>query len=757
MTLGYCRAFALNTISILFAISLASTCVAQQATVLAPHKPIAPRVLKSQELPLPPGKLGSVVGGPWMTDANFKSAIYLKNVIETSAVTVTPVLYLSNGTRYALPDVTLQPAGTAIVDINSGLQSLGIASYATLSGYVEIQYKWPWVPICAMVRNVDTAHSLIFLYGLESLPTALPAASRAQSVQILEGMWWKQEANVTGFASLTNTSPQPIAAAVQVSDNQGATIADHNVTISPNGTKIVNLQELRSIAQPEGGIRVSFSGPPGVLLASGGLEDPSVGYSAGLHFVAKEATSKARSGSVTELGLMAGAADPMMLFPAGTRFTPYSIVRNTSGSAAVVKPTLWWMQAGSARSFQFPALNLRPYQTQSLDLPAMFSAAGLKNWNVSVNVVFDVQGTHDGLLFSAGSVDQTNTYVFEVIPRGVGESGGKSLSYWSTANGDDTMVSLWNPADEAQDLVFKLFFSDGHYAFPVHLEPRDSRMFNVSEIIQNQVPDAEGNIIPASVHDGSAAIVGSRGDNEQILIAFDSGIYNVVKAICGPPPCYTCNGATSTTGVVAANPFGLGARTQTQLKFTTQWNTGVQYDLTTSSSWNSSNTSVATVQTGLVQGVSSGSPTISASVSDYVYAQQVCSYNSNPCPVAPQNGSSPGSVCDFTIIPTTSHAQNCTGSSQNTNAFNAIVVPSASACPVNQTQSTCSLKFSGNIDPVVGTPNCQFSAGPPAEGVSYFAGPKRSDGTAGTLNPSFDLVFFNTSVTEAGSSTVVCP
>jgi len=79
-------AVAAFTLSILLCPNLA----AQQTRVLAPHKPIAPRVEKSQELPLPPAKPGSLVGGPWMTDANFKSAIYLRNVVETSAVPVTP-------------------------------------------------------------------------------------------------------------------------------------------------------------------------------------------------------------------------------------------------------------------------------------------------------------------------------------------------------------------------------------------------------------------------------------------------------------------------------------------------------------------------------------------------------------------------------------------------------------------------------------------------------------------------------------------
>jgi hypothetical protein len=56
------------------------------------------------------------------------------------------------------------------------------------------------------------------------------------------------------------------------------------------------------------------------------------------------------------------------------------------------------------------------------------------------------------------------------------------------------MVTIWNPADEVQDFVFKLSFAGGHYNFPIHLAPRATYTFNISEVVKNQIPDAEGNI-----------------------------------------------------------------------------------------------------------------------------------------------------------------------------------------------------------------------------------------------------------------------
>jgi hypothetical protein len=134
------------------------------------------------------------------------------------------------------------------------------ASFATLSGYAEIQYTWPWDPFCATIRNVDTARSLIFTYGLHPtlpLPLHILNPTVKTPTHTIEGMWWKQEANVTGFVALANSSSQPIQAIIGLTDNQSNLIAQHNVTISPQGMKLVNLPELISAggAQEESKLR----------------------------------------------------------------------------------------------------------------------------------------------------------------------------------------------------------------------------------------------------------------------------------------------------------------------------------------------------------------------------------------------------------------------------------------------------------------------------------------------------------------------
>jgi hypothetical protein len=644
----------LSQLFCLAVILLSSTCFGQQPKVMAPHKPVAPRLEKQRPWASPMVRQ-SALGGLWLTSPSMKSSLYLRNDLKTDSLTVTPIIYLSNGTRYALRSVSVEPTGTAVVDIGKSLEAQGVASYAKLYGYAEIEYQWPWAVVCATIKNVDVANSLIFSYGLQPPLESFPAqASAGQQVKTVngptnhsfEGLWWKQEKNVTGFLGLANTSAQVMNASVRITDNGGTEIGSHQVAISPHGTKMIDLSEIKLASMASGGIYLSHDGAEHTLAISGGLSDDAVGFSAHLVVLPVSETGNTEVSTVTyaELGLMSGFADPMMSFPSGTVFSPYSFIRNISNGPARVTPTLWWMSAGAAHSFKGSELTIPSHQTMNLDVPALISTAGLEHLNGSLNLVLDMTAQVGSLTMSSGSVDQKNTYVFEVIPRGIQESAAKSISYWSVDSGDDTMFTFWNPADEDQDLVFTLYFS-GHYGVPIHLAARASLMFNVSEVTRSATPDAEGNIIPAGVHEGSAEIAGSMGENEHILISEDAGIYNINKAVC-TPTCITCQGMVSTS--LFASPYSVPMGGSTQQTFSMQWSGGIQYDLTKSSTWSTSAPTVATVNLGLVNGVSVGAADIGAFDSNFEppYIVGFCYFGGNGmCPQGgPSSGSAPGGV-----------------------------------------------------------------------------------------------------------------
>src|SRR6267142_5766360 len=85
--------------AIAFAIGLFSLAsFAQQPRILAPHKPVAPRLPRHREWDKPAAQQ-SLAGGFWMTDGSFKATLYLNNTVKTDPVTATPIVHLSNGVQ----------------------------------------------------------------------------------------------------------------------------------------------------------------------------------------------------------------------------------------------------------------------------------------------------------------------------------------------------------------------------------------------------------------------------------------------------------------------------------------------------------------------------------------------------------------------------------------------------------------------------------------------------------------------------------
>jgi len=123
---------------------------------------------------------------------------------------------------------------------------------------------------------------------------------------------------------------------------------------------------------------------------------------------------------------MTGAADPMMTFPAGTTFTPFSVARNVGEGPVTVTPSFYWMQDGAARSARLSPFTLAPLASISIDVPSLLGKAGLSTFRGSVNLILDAQGPSRSLLLASGSVDVKNTYVFQVLPRGIQESARPS-------------------------------------------------------------------------------------------------------------------------------------------------------------------------------------------------------------------------------------------------------------------------------------------------------------------------------------------
>ena len=252
-------------------------------------------------------------------------------------------------------------------------------------------------------------------------------------------------------------------------------------------------------------------------------------------------------------------------------------------------------------------------------------------------------GQAGALLASTGSVDTTGNYVFAVPAHAAGASAGKTSVFWTTANGFDTMYSIWNPASQAQPLLATFQLGNGQtYLYPVTVPALGTAMIDVKEIAAMGTPDSNGNTLPLSVTQGRVSFSAASGKpTDPMNVVIGGGIYNPAKAVCGNT-CETCDGCCSFQ--ITPDPATVPAGVLTQLYVKCPWTTGALYDYTESSSWSSGNSSVVVFDSpGLASPQDPGSTTVAAQMPSVPVSQgQICTEGSLPAcqyfaatPVAP--------------------------------------------------------------------------------------------------------------------------
>jgi hypothetical protein len=611
---------------------------AQTPSSSPPAVPVPTEPPPSKQLPLASQQ---AVGGFWRTDYSFKASIRITNSLAIAPLSVTPVLYMADGTEYVLPSVQVPPTSVVTVAINDALASAPAAVIPHLSTYgsAVLRYTWRWQSaVSASIVSLDVPRSLTFT----SRFVAPSKSSETTQSHTVEGLWWLPFAGSGGFVTLVNTGGSPIEASLQTYDPSGQPLNIASTVVASRATAFVDLRDLlgKSPGVKHGGVRVTFSGLSEALVVNGGIEDDNKGFSAALPFEASMAgMPKAAPLTLAHAGLMLGQQDPMMGYPKNTVFKPYAFARNVSNKAVTVTPALNYPSGAQVQSSQLPILIIQPNQTVPLVPAAGFAASNADHGYV--NLVLKTDALPGSLLTVAGSVDQTGSYVFEIEPQAVSASEVKQLPYWNTAGANDTMINLWNPLSVPQDLVVSFFAGRSRYRYPVHLEPGGSAMLSVKEIQQTARPDMNGHALPSSATEGSAWLAGASGDDESITVVVSAGTFNILSATCGTT-CPNCTGYTRCW--IAPNPLAVGYGSDYQAALYAQLENGTVMNKTSVSAWSSSLPSIASVAgPGLYAGVAIGSFYASASATLLSSDHSDC-LNGHPCPTDSYQDSSPGTV-----------------------------------------------------------------------------------------------------------------
>ncbi len=581
---------------------------------------------KTGTAPNPQLEQQTLFSGLWRVDGGFVSTIQIKNSLIVGPAVVTPVLYMADGTPYELPPVRLATAGIAAVNVNQALAQAPphISAHVSQYGSAALRYTGLSMSVLASMEILDPSRSLIFGYPFDT-----PMAMETEN-QTLEGLWWKHDPGVGGFVSFANVTDRSKEITLQVIGAEGSTLAPESLTLGAHVTQVLDLDRLISTLPPlegeVGGMRVTYTGKFDDVMIGGGLENDREGYSAGLPFWSSDPMSAPEKITIANVGLMLGEPDPAAGFPGGTFFTPYLVLRNTTSRPIEVRPTLYTI--GRARGLPLPRQHLKPFQSEQVDVKAILEPLGLARMSGSANLTLSYTGRAGDLGVAAGSIDQTASYVFGVLSQQVMQTQSKEVPYWTVANGFDTMFALWNPTDEAQDIVAIFYYGDGsgQYKLPLHLEAEGSAMIDMAQLVANGRPDADGNLFPTTVRAGSVVFQSRKGFAAPMNLSINAATFNAELGTC-LQHCICCTGISSLS--VTPNPCDMVVGASMSATATEKYNNGTTSNVTSSMNWSSNNTAVCTVQTkgstspGLVHGVSAGSATISASGS-FTRPGQVC-------------------------------------------------------------------------------------------------------------------------------------
>jgi len=568
----------------------------------------ATNAMRSPKHPAVPRAL---VGGIWRVDHTFVATIQVRNVVTSTSVDFTPVIFMADGTEYDLSPMTVPPAGLVEVNINEALRDAPprIAAHLSSYGSVAVRFTHGWNALDAMIQDLDTTRSLIYR---ECLTQTVPVNAQVPGEQTVEGLWWKRDKDTDGFIALSNATDSPVQAHLQARGANGPRGQDRVLQIDAHATYDVSLRELLegtpAAHDLQGGVTVRFHGVIGDVTLAGGMENAEQGFSAPMYFRVKNLNAVSAPQQFAAVGIMMGKQDPMMNFPADVQFTPYAVIGNAQLTPAWVVPRIEYFRNSQEQSVSVPTVRLLPWQTTRIDIKGIMAAQGITDYGGIIHLVLEYTGNPNALIAAAGSVDDSGTYVFDVPVRGVTPSPSKTM-YFSNLNGNDTMFTIWNPTSNPQDAILTLHANTGSYKLPIHVNGHESSMFNLSELEMNNIPDVDGHQLSTNLI-GTAELASSQGHGSKFTLAIDSGVYNVQTATCGG----ACDCGVYVTDVfIVDNPFAVDVSGAHQLTATADWSDSSQTNVTTDYAWWSDYGTIISVgnNSGNTSGVAVGSATIS--------------------------------------------------------------------------------------------------------------------------------------------------
>ena len=562
----------------------------------------------------------SLFGSYYSIDDGLTATLLLNNK-GPQTLEVNPTLYSLSGQQLELPPVFVEP--TSFQNINLS-EWAGIGGEDFRQGSIKLFHRGKDLVLGAQIHLVDQAHSLSFEEKLAEIGNS--------DSRRLEGIWLmpSREANVK--IVLSNTTDIVLTVAASLTRRPHNTSEAKNFQLQPHETRILDLRrdfpDGEKAANSEAvALSLEHCGTKEALLARTFISEPERGYSNLAQF---SNPLKGKSKEYQGVGLQLGKV-------AGERLTPVVVARNTAGTDANITGRVPYTRVdGTTGNIALEATRLRPNEIKLLDLRRVVQRSEQEQIKIAgLEIEYDT--AEGSVRIAAHSQSTSRNQVFRVpMWDPFGQRSPTGGYPWQIENTSTTKTYIKNITDREQYYVAYLSWeNDGRYMIGMkQIAPHQTIEIDLKQLRDEQIPDEAGEVIPLHVTKGqlkwSLKQVSKEPPGEEIrqalaLIGRTEQI-DVENGISSNYACQNCCGDSYDSSFLT--PGGGETEVDTVIDFDVYqrdrdcYNVPTPYYLRTPSkgftSWNSSDTSVATVNDSIVTSVGAGDITIKASWQDQI-------------------------------------------------------------------------------------------------------------------------------------------
>jgi hypothetical protein len=429
-----------------------------------------------------------------------------------------------------------------------------------------------------------------------------------------EGIWWLPTAQTRDYLLVTNKSARAAQSVLSLYDAAGSSWSEP-IRLPAYGTLRLSVRDLlqqSSMKGTFGGIKIDSAQDGGAIDSVHILYDEAAGFSAIMKMfssssVPLEHRDYDRSGIwKTRAPMLAlSSPDPALALPSGTVLEPALLLRNTVKHPERVTLAFHWRNGGQQGRYLLPARVLAGFATERIDVKALQDSGAIPKDAHWAQVTLTTNGLPDEVMAVAASYDSTLRYGAQT-PFSDTLADHMEGGQWQADATHTSIIAAGNGSQQPVTAGLTLLYDHGQHTYQLeHVIDADDQVFiDIGELIRDQVPDKNGNILPAIVASGAYSL---KVISSPLHVALYEGKVITDKTYghatygcmicCGyghgvfiSDPTSAFPGGSSSVGV-SGNDFCAGTPTATDGYYQT---------------WSSTNTGVFTMSQSLLRGVSIG-------------------------------------------------------------------------------------------------------------------------------------------------------